>query len=82
MKMTALMLEAEKKAGKPLAQALPEIYNVLGPTQTAEFFGVEGGTITYWLAKLGIPVRRLAVPPGYRLMLIPEDDLGVALRVG
>ena len=82
MKMTRKMRAAEEKAGKPLEQALPEIYNVLGPTQTATFFDVNGGTIPYWLLKLGIPVRRVAVPPGYRLMLIPEDDLGVAQRVG
>ena len=82
MKMTRKMLAAEVKAGKPLGQALPELYNTLGPTKTARWFGVNGATIPYWLLKFEIPVRRVAVPPGYRLMLIPEDDLGVPLRVG
>ena len=82
MKKTRLMLAAEAKVGKPLEQALPEMFNARGLTETAAALGTSPSSVGYWLAKLQIPVRRVAVPPGYRLMLVPEDDLGVPQRLG
>ena len=66
MKKTRLMLAAEAKVGKPLEQALPEMFNARGLTETAAALGTSPSSVGYWLAKLQIPVRRVAVPPGTR----------------
>ena len=81
-KKTKLMAQAEVLAGKPLEEALPEMLATLGWAKTAKRLGTTKGTLSYWLAKLHIEHRYVCVPPGYRLMLIPEDDLGVAQRIG
>ena len=73
LRLTRLMREAEERAGKPLGEALPEILNIRGLRGTAEFFGCSNATINYWMLLLGIKHRFIAIPKGYRLMLIPED---------
>ena len=81
MKKTRLMLAAEAKVGKPLEQALPELYNALGPKGAAEALGASDSSVAYLLSKMDIPVHRVAVPPGYRLLLVPEADLDVPKRL-
>lgn len=74
---TRLKLAAEARAGKPLAEALPELLNVRGWRATAEYLGVSAGTLNYWLLQYGIKHRYVAIPKGYQLLLVP-DDLKVA----
>ena len=57
-KKTKLMLGVEKEQGRSLERLLPEMVNKLGLTRTAEELGVSRATLTYWLLKLGIGVRR------------------------
>ncbi len=58
---TKLMLRVEKDNGRPLEELLPERVNDIGLSATAEELGVSKATLGYWLLKLGISVRRIAV---------------------
>ena len=58
---TKLMLRVEKDSGRPLEELLPERVNDIGLSATAEELGVSKATLGYWLLKLGISVRRIAV---------------------
>ena len=60
---TKLMLRVEKQNGRPLEELLPERVNDIGLSATAEELGVSKATLGYWLLKLGISVRRIAVSP-------------------
>ena len=81
MKKTKLMAQAEILAGKPLEEALPEMLATLGWEETAKRLGATNGSLCYWLAKLHIEHRYVFIPPGYKLFLLPEDDLGVTQRI-
>ena len=61
---TKLMLRVEKEHGRELERLLPENVNELGLSGTAEKLGVSKATLGYWLLKLGINVRRVALSPG------------------
>ena len=61
---TAKMLDAERKLRRPLERALPELVNELGLTGAAKRLGVGKATLSYWLLKLGIQMRRVALAPG------------------
>ncbi len=60
---TKLMLRVEKEHGEPLEKLLPERVNDVGLSATADELGVSKATLGYWLLKLGISVRRIAVSP-------------------
>jgi len=60
---TKLMLRVEKEHSRPLEELLPERVNDVGLSATAEELGVSKATLGYWLLKLGISVRRIAVSP-------------------
>ncbi len=60
---TKLMLSVEKQHGRLLEELLPERVNDVGLSATAEELGVSKATLGYWLLKLGISVRRIAVSP-------------------
>lgn len=64
---TRLMLQVEEKYGRPLERLLPELVNEKGLSATAEELGVSKATLGYWLLKLGISVRRVALAPGETL---------------
>lgn len=70
MRKTKLMLSVEERFGKPLEELIPPMVNELGLTNTADEFGVSKATLGYWLLKLGIRVRRLAVRPGETIEVI------------
>lgn len=72
-KETRLKAEAEARAGKRLPEALPELLNARGPKATARFLGIAPGTLNYWLLQYGIQYRYVAVPKGYKLILVPEN---------
>ena len=61
---TKLMQRVEKEFSRPLENLLPEKVNEVGLSATAEELGVSKATLGYWLLKLGINVRRVAVAPG------------------
>ena len=61
---TKLMLSVEKTHQGSLERLLPEMVNEMGLSATAEELGVSKATLGYWLLKLGINVRRVALAPG------------------
>ena len=64
---TQLMQRVEKEFSRPLERLLPEKVNEVGLSATAEELGVSKATLGYWLLKLGINVRRVALAPGETL---------------
>ena len=64
---TKLMQKVEKEHQRPLERLLPEMVNEIGLSSTAEELGVSKATLGYWLLKLGINVRRVALSPGETL---------------
>ena len=64
---TKLMQRVEESQKRPLERLLPEMVNEKGLSVTAEELGVSKATLGYWLLKLGINVRRVALSPGETL---------------
>jgi hypothetical protein len=64
---TKLMLRVENEHQRPLERLLPEMVNERGLSATADELGVSKATLGYWLLKLGINVRRVALAPGETL---------------
>lgn len=64
---TKLMQRVEYDHQRPLERLLPELVNELGLSETAEKLDVSKATLGYWLLKLGIDVRRVALAPGETL---------------
>ena len=50
-----------------MERLLPEMVNEIGLSATAEELAVSKATLGYWLLKLGINVRRVALAPGETL---------------
>ena len=64
---TKLMQRVEQQHQRPLERLVPEMVNEYGLSTTAEELGVSKATLGYWLLKLGINVRRVALAPGETL---------------
>ena len=64
---TKLMQQVETKYQRPLERLLPEMVNELGLSATAQELSVSKATLGYWLLKLRIDVRRVALAPGETL---------------
>ncbi len=64
---TRLMQKVEDRFLQPLERLLPEKINENGLSATALELGVSKATLGYWLLKLGINVRRVALAPGETL---------------
>jgi hypothetical protein len=64
---TKLMLRVEETYSRSLERLLPEMVNERGLSLTAQELGVSKATLGYWLLKLGINVRRVALAPGETL---------------
>lgn len=64
---TKLMQQVEERYQRPLERLLPEMVNEKGLSYTALELGVSKATLGYWLLKLGINVRRVALAPGETL---------------
>ena len=58
------MMAVEEKFHQPLEKILPEMVTAEGLSSTADTLGVSKATLGYWLLKLGINVRRVALAPG------------------
>jgi hypothetical protein len=61
------MQSVEDRYRQPLERLLPEMINEHGLTNTAQQLEVSKATLGYWLLKLGINVRRVALAPGESL---------------
>jgi hypothetical protein len=61
------MQTVEDRFKQPLERLLPEMINEQGLTGTAQTLEVSKATLGYWLLKLGINVRRVALAPGESL---------------
>lgn len=61
---TKKMVVVEDQLQKPLEEVLPDMLTELGLTKTANQLGVSKATLAYWLIKLGITVRRVALLRG------------------
>ena len=64
---TKKMLAVEERFHQPLERILPEMVTEQGLTASADYLGVSKATLGYWLLKLGINVRRVALAPGETL---------------
>ena len=64
---TPLMIRVEEQYKRPLEKLLPEMVNEMGLSATADELGLSKATLGYWLLKLGINVRRVALAPGETL---------------
>lgn len=64
---TKLMLRVEEEKQRPLESLLPEMINEKGLSAAADELRISKATLGYWLLKLGINVRRVAVSPGETL---------------
>jgi hypothetical protein len=67
VRKTKKMTAVEDRFSQPLEKMLPEMVTEQGLTATAERLGVSKATLGYWLLKLGIHVRRVALAPGETL---------------
>jgi hypothetical protein len=61
---TKKMAAVEERYQQPLEKMLPQLVTEHGLSATAEQLGVSKATLGYWLLKLGINVRRIALAPG------------------
>ena len=66
-KKSKMMAAVEAKFHQPLERILPEMVTDQGLSATADELGVSKATLGYWLLKLGINVRRVALAPGETL---------------
>ena len=64
---TKKMIAVEEKFHQPLERMLPDMVTDQGLSRTADELGVSKATLGYWLLKLHIEVRRVALAPGESL---------------
>lgn len=64
LKKTKKMIAVEEKFKRPLEEFLPEMMTEHGLSNTADILGVSKATLGYWLLKMGINMRRVALRPG------------------
>ena len=57
------MLRVEKQMGQPIENLLPQMINEHGVKETGRQLGVSTATVGYWMLKMGIEIRRIAVAP-------------------
>ncbi len=61
VRKTKLMKEVESKFQRPLENLLLDLVNQHGLSHAASKLGVSKATIGYWMLKLGMRYRRVAV---------------------
>ncbi len=78
-KKTKKMVAVEIEWNERLESLLPKMVTAHGLSKTAEQLGVSKATLGYWLLKLRINVRRVALGPGDTLTLerhgTPKEDI-------
>ena len=75
MRKTKKMIAVEERTHQLLEKMLPELVTEQGLSHPAEELGVSKATLGYWLLKLGIEVRRVALAPGETLEVkrVPKE---------
>ena len=84
-KKTKKMLEVERRFGRDLTELLAESVTEHGLSETADLLGQSKATVGYWLLKLDITVKRVALGPddtlnvwrGQRADQKDKDPVGV-----
>jgi hypothetical protein len=71
---TKLMRRVEEENRRPLERLLPDLINEMGLSATADSLNVSKATLGYWLLKLGINVRRVALAPGETLEVVKRSN--------
>ena len=66
---TKKMVVVEQEWKERLETLLPKMVTARGLSRTADQLGVSKATLGYWLLKLGIKVKRVALGPGDTLTL-------------
>lgn len=66
---TKKMILIEQQWKEPLETLLPKMVTARGLSATADQLGVGKATLGYWLLKLNINVKRVALSPGDTLTL-------------
>jgi hypothetical protein len=61
VRKTKLMQSVEEKFQRPLERLLPELVNQHGLSRAASDLGGSISTMSYWMLKLGIRYRRVAL---------------------
>lgn len=61
VRKTKLMQSVEEKFQRPLERLLPELVNQHGLSRAASELGGSISTMSYWMLKLGIRYRRVAL---------------------
>lgn len=75
-KKTKKMLQVEERHNEKLEILLPRMVTEEGLTATADYLGVSKATLGYWLLKLDIVVRRVALAPGEKIRIIkPSSEI-------
>ncbi len=64
IRKTKLMRKVEDKHGRPLENLVPELVNQMGMSRAATALGVSPATLGYWMLKMGIQYRRVALAEG------------------
>lgn len=64
IKKTKLMRSVEEQQGRPLEHLVPELVNQIGMSRAAQQLGVSPATLGYWMLKMGIQYRRVALADG------------------
>ena len=66
---TKKMLAVDERFEQPLEKMLPPLVTEQGLSATANDLGVSKATLGYWLLKLQIDVRRVALSPGEEIQV-------------
>ena len=61
VRRTKLMRQVEDKFQRPLETLVPELVNQHGLSHAADELGVSPATLSYWMLKMGIRYRRVAL---------------------
>jgi hypothetical protein len=61
---TRLMCEVEERFNRPIEDLIAEMMCDVGLTETARQMGISPATLGYWMLKLRINVRKVALAPG------------------
>lgn len=64
IRKTKLMRSVEEKHGQPLESLVPHLVNDVGMSRAAAQLGVSPATLGYWMLKMGIQYRRVALADG------------------
>ena len=64
IRKTKLMRSVEEKHGRQLESLVPDLVNEMGMSRAASHLGVSPATLGYWMLKMGIQYRRVALADG------------------